>query len=120
MKKKILIIDDDLPILEVMKIILEDSNYQIETISNPVSIHKTIEKYMPDLVLVDIWISGVHGREVVKIIRENKKTAHIPVIMVSANNETKKIAEQIQANDFLAKPFDIEDLIAIVRRHIEK
>lgn len=119
MNKKILIIDDDLPILEVMKIILEEKEYQVEVISNPKNIEKKISELAPQLILLDIWVAGLHGADIVKLLHKNIATASIPIILVSANNEVEKITKSCGATDFIAKPFDIDNLVAKVQQYIQ-
>lgn len=118
MSKKVLIIDDDLPILEVMKIILEEKGYEIEVISNPKNIEKKIEQSQPALILLDIWVAGMHGADIVKLIHNNNAISKIPVVLISANNEVEKIAKECGATSFLSKPFDIDDLAALVQKNI--
>lgn len=116
--KIILVADDDPGILEVINIILSDRGYQVITVDNPTAISKTIEKNHPNLILMDLWMSGMDGHEVTKILKEKSSSRHLPVIIISALSEGKKIAMDAGANGFLAKPFEIEDLLAIVEKYI--
>lgn len=120
MNKKILVVDDDLAILEVIKIILEDKGYNVLTNSNGATVHTSIEEHQPDLILLDIWMSGFDGRDISKKLKSHHKTQHIPVIVISAHNDTEKMAKEAGADDFLAKPFDIEDLLTKVESHLSK
>lgn len=117
MKKNILVIDDDRSILEVVKIILEENGYEVSTISNASFIEKTLQNKLPDLILVDIWMAGYDGRDVTQQLKSQKETSHIPIIVISAHNETQKIAKDAGADGFLEKPFDIEDLLSVVQKH---
>lgn len=119
MNKKILVVDDDLAILEVIKIILEDKGYHVLAHANAALVHKTIEETMPDLILLDIWMSGFDGRDIAKTLKSQHHTKHIPIIVISAHNETEKMAKEAGADDFLAKPFDIEDLLAKVKQYLK-
>jgi DNA-binding NtrC family response regulator len=118
MEKEILVIDDDLAILEVIKIILEEKGYKVTTISDSTTVEKYIVGHAPDMIFVDFWMAGLNGRKIVGIVKDNYKTQHVPVIMISANHDVKKISEEIRADGFLAKPFDISDLTTIVDKHI--
>src|SRR5579863_3467641 len=113
MKKKILIAEDDRAIIDVVKIILENEGYEVFTADQGEIVHKTIDEQMPDAVLLDIWLYGEDGGQIAKEIKGKSKTKHIPVILMSANNETEKITKQVGADDFLLKPFNIEDLLYI-------
>lgn len=119
MKGKILVAEDDQAIVEVMKIILQDADYTVFTADNSININHILTYEMPHLILLDIWLSGENGGDIAHSIRNNESTKHIPVIMVSANNETEKIAKEVGAVDFLQKPFNIEDLLAAVAKHIK-
>lgn len=118
MHKEILIIDDDLAILEVMKIILQEKDYRVVTISNSNLVETYISTHHPDIIIVDFWMAGLNGKKIVAQLKNNSTSKDIPIIMISANHEVKKIAQEVHANDFLAKPFDIDDLTKIVGKYI--
>ncbi len=62
-------------------------------------------------------MSGIDGREVCSKIKSNPKTRHIPIVMFSANKDTREIANECGADDFIAKPFEISDLIKMARKY---
>lgn len=117
---KILICDDDEGIVEVIQIILEENGYEVETIMNGKEIEKKVKAYQPNLIFLDIWMPGIDGKEVTRILKSDMKTKDIPIVLVSALNEVSKIREMTGADAFLPKPFDLQDLLAIVKRHIAK
>lgn len=117
MDKKVLVIDDDKAILEVITIILSDIGYEVVTISNGSEVPSAISKHDPSVILLDIWLSGHDGRQIAKQIRSIKK---IPIIIMSAHNDAKKMFEEAGADDFIAKPFDISDLADIVEKNLKK
>lgn len=112
-KKKVLVADDDPAILEVITLILEDAGYDVKTTVNGQT-EKFAQEYLPDLILLDIWMAGMDGRNICKGLKTKKSTKHIPVIMISANKDTEKIAREAGADGFLAKPFDMKDLLSKV------
>lgn len=118
MPKKILVAEDDTAILEVIKIILEGESYEIISTDDKETIYKLIKSHNPSLILLDIWLSGHDGGKIAKNLKSSIHTKHIPLIMISANNETEKITKESGADAFLLKPFDIDDLIKIVKKHI--
>ena len=118
MKKCILILDDDLEILLICKIILEKLDYQVETRTRCDSIIKYINEVNPVMVLMDIWIPNMGGEKATKILKKNKATRHIPVILFSANSEIEEIYKRTNANGFLKKPFEIETLVKIVEANL--
>lgn len=116
MKKKILIADDNPAILEALSLMLQDVGYDITTVSDD-KIIKQVVALKPDLLLLDIWLSGQDGREICKILKNRSDTKHIPVILISANKDTSVIAKEAGADDFLEKPFDMDDLLAKLASH---
>jgi CheY-like chemotaxis protein len=119
MKKKILIAEDDKAIIDVVKIILEGEGYEILSADQGETIFKTIEQHQPAMIFLDIWLFGEDGGEIAKKIKTSHHSKHIPLVLMSANNETEKITKSVGADDFLLKPFDIDDLLFIVRKYVK-
>lgn len=65
----------------------------------------------PDLILLDIWMSGTDGREICQRLKASDTTKHIPVVFLSANSRIQEIAQEYQARDYLAKPFEMDHLL---------
>lgn len=110
-------VEDDEGISGVMKIILEENGYNVKLCAAGKAIQKKVIKYSPNLILLDISMPGIDGREVTLLLKRNQDTKSIPIVVVSALNETKKIARDIGADDFLAKPFAMDELITIVKKY---
>ena len=117
-KKKILVIDDDEGILEGFKAILEENGYIVSTAVNADTIFSLIKSFSPNLILLDILLSGVDGIEVSRSIKNHATFQHIPIIMISAHPKIKKDIVTSGADDFLAKPFEMNDLLNLVKKHI--
>ena len=117
MKKKILVAEDDQAILEVIKIILEGEGFEIVSTDEQDTVHVLIAQHNPSLILLDIWLSGYDGGKIAKHLKSKSDTKHIPIIMISANNETPQISKESGADGFLLKPFDIDDLLNIVKKY---
>lgn len=115
--KKILVVDDDESIVEVVQLVLESEGYSVQTNMDG-NLLPLLKKARPDLILLDMLLSGVDGRDICKKLKSDHETAHIPVIMLSAHSETNKAADASGADDYLEKPFDVDALIAIVERHL--
>jgi DNA-binding response OmpR family regulator len=120
MQKKILLCDDDEGIVEVIKIILEENGYEVKPFMNGKGIEKKVFEYQPDLIFLDIWMPGIDGKEMTKLLKSDPKTKNIPIILISALNEIDKIQGLVGADDFLAKPFEMDDLLSKVRHHTAK
>ena len=106
-RKRIFIADDDRDILQIMHLMLQTKPYHVETTCNAKNIFDYRE-HLPDLILLDIWMAGIDGREICSQLKNNDLTKNIPVIFISANSNIKKIAEQYHADDYIAKPFEME------------
>ena len=115
--KRIMIADDDLAILDSVGIMLEFEGYDVKSTPNGATL-LTMEDELPDLLLLDIWMSGTDGRDICKHLKEKASTRGIPIVMVSASRDIERSAIAAGADDFLAKPFDINDLLAKIEKHI--
>lgn len=113
-KKKIMIAEDNIDILDVMKIIFEDAGYGVITTING-KILLDMKKALPDLILLDIWMSDIDGTVICKKLKSQNKTKQIPIIICSANSETEKLSRECGATDFITKPFEIDELLAKVK-----
>jgi DNA-binding response OmpR family regulator len=116
MQKKILIAEDDQAILEVLKSILEGEGHLVFSPRNERAIHEIVRQESPDLILLDIWLLGHDGGKIAKDLKGKDETKNIPIIMMSANNETEKISREVGADGFLLKPFTIEDLQTVITK----
>lgn len=117
MTKKILIADDDPAILDCLQIILEDAEYKVETSANGDTIPK-VKRFKPDLILLDVWMSGEDGRSICKYLKNQSATKNIPIIMISATSYIEESARKAGAEDFLPKPFQMNDLLTKVEQYI--
>lgn len=112
-KKTILVVDDDTAILDALTIVLTDSGFKVKTMASG---HELLEltSPLPDLIVLDIWLADMDGREVCKKLKSDPKTAHIPVIVFSANKNIEQLSLEAGADGYLAKPFSIADLLSKV------
>lgn len=117
MEKRIWIIDDDQSILEISKIILEEAGFAVSIFKNEEEFLDALQDSLPDLVFLDITLSGSSGIKIAQSLKENKKTASIPLILMSADSEIEKKTQDANADGFLAKPFNIDDLLSIVKKY---
>lgn len=108
--KKILVVDDDQGIIEAFKAILESADYEVVTESDPARLSKTIKDTSPDLILLDVLLSGADGRDICRGLKSKKQTKNIPVIIVSAHPSAYKSVIEAGADDFLEKPFEMDVL----------
>jgi DNA-binding response OmpR family regulator len=115
--RKILAVDDDHDILEVLQFILEDSGYKVDTLSDGRHLMDTIRDKHPDLILLDIMLGNMDGRELCKEVKRQAATHNIPVIMISAShNAASFLNHENGPDDFIEKPFDINTLLDSIKR----
>lgn len=119
---KILVIDDDTIILNLLSIQLERNGYKVFTAFNGSEGIKLAKEIKPDLILCDILMPGMNGFEVLNKIQSDTETDLIPFIFISAVQEREHIREGINlgADDYLTKPIDIKDLIKSVETRLKK
>ncbi|SKB75548.1 Response regulator receiver domain-containing protein [Salegentibacter holothuriorum] len=107
---KILVVDDDSGIGEMLKTLLEFYGYEVIVTEKPLLAEELIQQEKIDLVLLDMLISGVDGTDVCAGIRQNPEIGKTPVLMMSALHDAGPKCKAAGANDFIAKPFEVEDL----------
>jgi len=113
--KRITVADDDPGILDAVGMMLEMEGYVVNATLNGNTV-LTSQNELPDVYVLDIWMSGSDGRELCKKLKSEERTKHIPVILISASNDLKHSAETAGADDFLAKPFEIDMLLAKIEK----
>ncbi|MFP3590458.1 response regulator [Chryseobacterium sp. SIMBA_038] len=118
-KKKILIFDDDTTILEVITIIFEENGYEVEISETSHDIVEKVTKFQPDVILMDNWIPRIGGVEATKLLKSHEEFKHIPVIYVTANNDIVALAKEAQADDYVGKPFNLDDLEGKVAKYLD-
>jgi two-component system phosphate regulon response regulator PhoB len=117
MSKKILIIEDDPDILDMMAYILTDEGYEVIAAVDCQPL-EDIAAINPGLILLDNRLGENSGSNACKKLKTDADTAHIPVILVSANMDLEHLAADSLADGYMAKPFDVTELIAVVKHHL--
>jgi len=120
MKKKVLILDDDLDILQICTIVLKKKGFDVLTVNNSNQVIEQVTSYQPDVILMDNWIPGPGGIESTRALKTKPETQDIPVIFFSANSNVTQLAQEARADYFLQKPFDISELEGIVQMAITR
>ena len=116
-KEKVLIVDDEEHIQELIKFNLEKNGYNILCCGNGAEALKIINKEKPSIVLLDLMLPGMDGYDVIKEIRRNSAVAKTPVIMLTAKGEEldKILGLELGADDYITKPFSVRELVARVK-----
>ena len=115
MKRKILIVDDDCGIVDALTLILEDEGFETESTCQNKEIYEKISSLLPDIILLDVLISGVDGRDICKKLKDDIKTKNIPIIMLSAHPSAKQTVLNCGADYFIPKPFEVEELMETIQ-----
>jgi DNA-binding response OmpR family regulator len=116
-KKKIMIMDDDDAIVDAVTMMLEFEGYEVINVSNFTNLLSS-DLPLPDLLLLDIWMSGTDGRDICKHLKQSRKTSALPIVLVSASREIEKSAREAGADDFLSKPFEANDLLKKIEAYL--
>jgi DNA-binding response OmpR family regulator len=114
--KKILVVDDDPDILEALQFTLEDAGYEVTTTEKGEYAENLRDTNggLPDVIILDVLLSGKDGRVICQKLKSQEDTRHIPILMMSAHPNAKQSVKAVGADDFVAKPFDVDELLAKV------
>lgn len=115
--EKVLIVDDEEHILELLRFNLSNSGYKVMTANNGIDALKIANEFKPSLMLLDLMLPGMDGFDVCKEIKRNKETQSISIIMLTAKGEEldKILGLELGADDYITKPFSIRELLARVK-----
>ena len=117
----ILVVDDDPGILDALRFLLEDEGYRVQT-SEKGDYAESLrdgEGGLPDLIVLDVLLSGKDGRTICRKLKSQDETGNIPIVMVSAHPDAERSVREVGADAFVAKPFSIDDLLATVASLLE-
>lgn len=111
---KILVVDDDLNICELLRLYIEKEGFSVVTANDGVEALKLFEKESPELIMLDIMLPGLDGWQV---CREVRKTSQCPIIMLTAKGEVfdKVLGLELGADDYVVKPFEAKEVVARIR-----
>jgi CheY-like chemotaxis protein len=111
-KKRILLLDDSAITLEMEKAVLEGRGYQVATASNLLEFQQLIENFAPDVILTDLMMPDISGKDIVRVLKQDFHTERIPIVLFSSktDEELAPIAEQAGADGFLSKSHGIDKL----------
>lgn len=108
--KRILIADDDEGIVDAVTMILQVMGYEVDFTYDGATVLESVKK-KPDLILLDIWMSGHDGRDICRQLKSDPEFKEIPILMISASRDIKQSALDAGANDFMEKPFEMDSLL---------
>lgn len=115
--RKALVVDDDPDIRDIIMMVLDMEGYMVTGLDNGQEVVQFVRQQHPDIVLLDVMLGDADGRDICRALKTDPATEAIPVLIVSATHGTADPkTSSCGANDLLAKPFDIRELIARVKR----
>jgi DNA-binding response OmpR family regulator len=119
-RKKITVVDDDPDILDAFQMTLEDEGYEVTATDKGDYIENlpATNENLPDLIILDVLLSGKDGRTICQRLKSQQGTRHIPIIMISAHPNAKQSVRDVGADNFLAKPFDVDELLTLVAKYL--
>lgn len=116
--RKILVADDDEMLLESVKYFLEEKGLTVFVLSSIRKISQTIKEQKPDLIVLDLYFPDGRGGQVCCDLKVNKEAKKIPVLLISSHDNLKKIACDVKADDYLRKPFEVEELYKKIQTNL--
>jgi DNA-binding response OmpR family regulator len=123
LKAKLAVVDDDAEMLELMSMVLGNSGYEVKTYSTPGRFLDSLAKSRPDLCVLDMQLPGIHGRDVIRVLRENAATRRMPIVAITASERaTSDVIQGLElgADEYMGKPLDLDLFVvrieALLRR----
>lgn len=121
LNKKIIIVDDNIAILDSLQMMLDLEGYDVQIFEKGSEMYQQLDKSnLPNLILMDMWLAGEDGRDICRLIRANEDFALLPVIIMSASRGLANSAIESGANEFVAKPFDLFDVLDKIKKYSDK
>ena len=116
--KKILVIEDDSLLANILIDSITRGGYEAINVLDGLQALDTAKKIKPDLILLDVLLSGLDGRDIAYKIKNTVETKDIPIIMLSASPQTDRSSRDFGADDFIAKPFELKELFEILKKYL--
>jgi DNA-binding response OmpR family regulator len=116
MGKRLLILDNDPDVLEVMQEVFLYEGFEVRTLEYTTNIFNEIEDYKPDVIMLDYILNGINGGEICHQIKTNELTCTMPVVIVSAYTKVINSLGYYGCDSFIPKPFDLSDLVSKVNK----
>ncbi|MCZ4243876.1 response regulator transcription factor [Pedobacter punctiformis] len=110
-KTRIHVLEDDQEIRNVIEILLKEEGFELQLSSSFSELKMNIQDAMPDLFLLDVMLPDGNGAEICEDLKTDIFTKHIPIIVMSAQNDSEEKATAAFADDYISKPFDIDDIL---------
>lgn len=121
-KKRILVVEDDEDILELVAYNLRKEGYEVDTVVSGAKALRVVRKTLPDLIVLDLLLPELDGYEVCRVLRGDGETKHIPIVMLTAKGEETDVVTGLElgADDYITKPFSPRVLMARIRAALRR
>lgn len=118
MKKSIYILEDNASTRIILEMLLLEENYRVESYQFAEDFLNKISRKLPDMVILDIHLPDGNGMKIAESLKGNNKTHHIPIMVMSGNNYIYSLKNKFWADEFINKPFDINDFVNRIDRYL--
>ncbi|WP_316789919.1 response regulator transcription factor [Pedobacter frigoris] len=118
MKKCIYVVEDNAAIRDVIEFMLTEELYDVVVSPNATEFWEQMQKHIPDMIVLDVMLPDGNGMDICNQLKCNIKTHNIPVMVMSANNNINKVKSKCTADDFINKPFDLDDFATRIEYYI--
>ncbi|MEZ6055885.1 MAG: response regulator [Planctomycetaceae bacterium] len=121
-KRKALVVDDDVELVELIRdVLIVDGRFEVRVANNGFDAGMMVKEYRPDVIILDVMLPDINGKEVCQRVRSDDSLDNVKIVCISGMVEAEKIQElrDAGANDFLQKPFEVEQLIERVCRQLD-
>ncbi len=121
-KRKVLVVEDEPTIAKTVRLALEAEGFEVFVAEDGLEALKMVRNDSPDLILLDVMLPKFDGFKVCRLLKFDKNTGHIPIVLSSARNSDADLerGRKAGADEYIAKPFDLEQLVQIVRTRIRQ
>jgi len=117
--KRILVVEDDLDLSKMLTRILEHEGYSVTTCTDGEAALRHLESHPVDLLITDLMMPGMEGEELLLELKRRRDAPPVPVILISASAVRAQVAERLNVEASLSKPFDTEELVQLVASFVE-
>jgi len=120
--KKILIVEDEADIVETIKFSLEASGYNCSVAFDGMEAIQKVKQDSPDLIILDIMLPKMHGYKVCRLLKFDSRYKNIPIVMLTARAQKEDVntGKETGADEYMTKPFEMEDLIKLIEKYLER
>lgn len=112
----IIVVDDNVEICSMIEEILREEGHKVRSCTNPMIVFEMIKQMKPKLIVTDMLMSGIDGREICRQLKSNPETRSIKILLMSAHPNSFALSEAVEADAHISKPFEIDEFAALVKQ----